>query len=219
MKKTTTVTILGILAIICIILTAFACVVMSTLWAAIGGFTTAVFAFLAFTSAISNDIRLPFVKYDEEAENYEDEDETNICCGFSIEKKNKILSIIEGVLTMLVMPTEYKEYWSDEYSRKHNSEYVARLGKGLSREINFNTLTKSDLEFLGFEKATNYKGAHVNPITDENKYAIPLYIVPAIPVGTKLYSLFSDKEIIYDRENIDLETCLGVIAWCLKSID
>lgn len=44
---------------------------------------------------------------------------------------------------------------------------------------------------------------------------IPLYLLPIIPIGTELTSIFGEK-VIYDGHNVDKDIRFGCIAWGIE---
>lgn len=70
--------------------------------------------------------------------------------------------------------------------------------------IDFSNVGKEELESLGF---TFYK-------LRDNSYImlIPIYILPAIPKGTEIKSVFG-KKVVVGVGNIDLDTRGGYIAY------
>ena len=73
----------------------------------------------------------------------------------------------------------------------------------LKKYINWEDMTKEDARELRF-------GIWSDDMPD--LYLIPLYLLPILPIGTKVVDIFGE-EIIYDGTNIDNDARFGCLAY------
>lgn len=92
--------------------------------------------------------------------------------------------------------------WSDAFCRKEIKEAHDRFIEEVKKHIDFNNLTVEEAKELRFGKWKD----------DSDLYLIPLYLLPAIPIGTKLTSIFGEG-VIYDGTNVDNDIRFGCIAY------
>lgn len=93
--------------------------------------------------------------------------------------------------------------WSDEFCRKEIKKATYKMLDELNKYIDWNNLTKEEAKELRFV------------LWDEEQpdlYLLPLYILPILPVGTKLTTI-GGEEIIYDGTNVDKDIRCGCIAY------
>lgn len=113
-----------------------------------------------------------------------------------------ILRCLTWELNQVATTVQYKN-WSDEYCRKENEKHMNNMLKELKKHIDFDNLTADQAWLLGF------------CLWDSNQpdlFLIPLYLLPIIPIGTKMTSIMG-KEIIYDGTNVDNDIRFGCIAY------
>lgn len=102
-----------------------------------------------------------------------------------------------------IAETVQYESWSDELCRKEVKDATDKILEHLKKHIDFDSLTRQEAFELGFRR---WDEEH------PDLYLIPLYLLPIIPIGTKLTSI-GDTEIVYDGSNVDKDVRFGVIAW------
>ena len=131
--------------------------------------------------------------------------------------KKEIINCLIWYATNIATTTQYTE-WSDEYCRKVVKESTEKMLEELKKYIDWDYLTKEEARELGF------KPWDLEEIKEKVKgelnylYLIPLYLVPTIPIGTKLISIFGD-EIVYAEKNIDIDIRFGCIAYGINVKD
>lgn len=74
--------------------------------------------------------------------------------------------------------------------------------EALKDEIDFNNLSKKEAVELRFCKWSK---------EDPSLYLIPIWLLPVLPVGTKLTCINGD-EIVYDGKNVDNDVRFGCLA-------
>lgn len=115
--------------------------------------------------------------------------------------KREIINCLTWYANRVAETVEYIA-WSDEFCRdeirKANEMFVDELRK----YIDFSKLTREEAFELRFGKWDD----------EMNLYLIPLYLLPIIPIGTKLTSI-NGGTVIYDGTNIDNDTRFGCLAW------
>lgn len=117
--------------------------------------------------------------------------------------KQEILSHLTWYASMVAQPVQYN--WSDEFSKKHISDVTDIFLDNIKNEINWSNLTAIEALELGFRRWSN-------DVPD--LYLIPLYLLPILPVGTEVTSIFQEK-IIYNGNNIDNDVRGGCLAYGL----
>lgn len=93
--------------------------------------------------------------------------------------------------------------WSDEFCRTKIKESTDKMLEELKKHIDWEHLSKEEAVELRFGK------------WDEDQpdlYLIPLYLLPILPIGTKLTTI-SGEEIEYDGTNVDNDIRFGCIAY------
>lgn len=93
--------------------------------------------------------------------------------------------------------------WSDEFCRKYIKESTDIFLNEIKKYINWDHITKEEASELRFGYWC------------DDLYLIPLYLLPIIPIGTKLITIFGE-EIIYDGTNVDNDIRFGCIAYGIK---
>ena len=118
---------------------------------------------------------------------------------------NKILNGLTWYANKVAETVQY-ESWSDEFCRKEIKESTNEVLNYIKEYIDFECITREEAFELGFRKWSE---------EDPNLYLIPLYLLPIIPVGTELISIFG-KKIIYDGNNVDKDIRMGCIAYGIE---
>jgi len=99
-----------------------------------------------------------------------------------------------------------------EYYHEPNAIYeeikIARkqFMEALKDEIDFNNLSKKEAIELRFCKWSE---------EDPSLYLIPIWLLPILPVGTKLACINGD-EIVYDGKNVDNDVRFGCLAYGVR---
>lgn len=121
---------------------------------------------------------------------------------------NEILNAFTFYASRVAETVQY-EKWSDTFCRKEIKKSTDIFLDYIEEYIDFEHMEKEEALDLGFRK------------WDEeypNLYLIPLYLLPIIPVGIELTSIFG-KKIIYDGTNIDKDNRMGCIAYGIEIKD
>ena len=95
--------------------------------------------------------------------------------------------------------------WSDAFCRKEIKEAHDMFIEEIKKFIDFNNLTVAEAKELRFGKWSE----------ETDIYLIPLYLLPVVPIGMKLTSIFG-KDIIYDGTNVDNDIRFGCIAYGIR---
>lgn len=154
--------------------------------------------------------------------------------------KQEIISCFTWLANRVSESTTY-ESWSDEFSRKDINDAMGVFLGELKKHIDWDNLTHEDCDALRFGRWQNEADVEkeISYLTKELKEGkltiqeyhkkvneqrntlgvrlLPLYILPILPIGTKLVSIFG-KEKIYDGMNIDKDVRCGCIAYGIKII-
>lgn len=93
--------------------------------------------------------------------------------------------------------------WSDEFCRKEINESTYMMLNELRKYIDWDNLTREEARELRFVR---WDDEH------PDLYLLPLYILPILPIGTKLTTI-SGKEIVYDGTNVDKDIRFGCLAY------
>lgn len=115
--------------------------------------------------------------------------------------KKEIINLLTWYANRISETTTYKT-WSDEFCRKEVRTATMDFLGELRKHIDLTKLTREEAVELGFGK------------WEENGdlYLIPLYLLPIIPVGTELTSIFGNK-VVYNGHNIDTDIRCGCLAF------
>lgn len=118
--------------------------------------------------------------------------------------KPQIMHLLTWYANRIEMACEYYHEPNDIYTeikivRKQFLEALKDL-------IDFNNLSKQEAIELRFGKWSE---------EDPNLYLIPIWLLPILPIGTKLTSINGD-EIVYDGKNIDKDTRFGCLAYGVR---
>lgn len=116
--------------------------------------------------------------------------------------KVEIQSILTWYANKIAETTQYKS-WSDEFCRKEVQKATDNMLEALKKNIDWSSLTKEEASELRFMRWSN---------EDPDLYLIPLWLLPILPIGTKLTTIFGD-EITYDGHNVDNDVRFGCIAY------
>lgn len=96
--------------------------------------------------------------------------------------------------------------WSDEFCREEIKRATDRFVNELKKYIKFNNLTEGEAQELRFGKWSD---------DEPDLYLVPLYLLPILPVGTKL-TCINGEEIIYDGKNVDNDVRFGCLAYGVR---
>lgn len=118
--------------------------------------------------------------------------------------KSEIMNCLTWYANMVAETVQYKS-WDDHFCREEINRYTDKMIEEVKKHIDFYHLTKEEAVELRFGKWSD----------DSNLYLIPLWLLPAIPVGITLICISGDK-IVYDGKNIDIDTRFGVLAWGIE---
>lgn len=118
--------------------------------------------------------------------------------------KDRVQKFIARYLSEVACAVQYK--WTDKFSMEEIRKATNQLMSELKDEIDFTQLTVTEAEYLGCIP------------WDDKIHLLPIYILPIIPIGTKLISI-NGKEIIYDGNNISNDTRVGMLAYGIEFPD
>lgn len=93
--------------------------------------------------------------------------------------------------------------WSDEFCRKEIKESTDNFLDFIIEHIDWDNLTVDEAIVLRFKR-------WYDDMPD--LWLIPLYLLPILPIGTKLTTI-GGTEIIYDGKNVDNDIRMGCIAY------
>lgn len=119
--------------------------------------------------------------------------------------KQAIITCLTWQANMVAQTVQY-DTWSDEFCRRMTKDVYNSFINELKKHIDLKHITREEAVELGFTM-----WSHETP----DLYLIPLYLLPIIPVGTKLTSISGDK-VIYDGTNIDKDILFGCLAYGIK---
>lgn len=119
--------------------------------------------------------------------------------------KNEIINCLTWYANEVAATVQY-DHWSDEFCRKEIKESHDKFITELKNHIDFNNITVEEARELRFCKFSD---------DTPNLYLIPLYLLPMVPIGTELTTIFGDK-IIYDGSNVDNDIRFGCIAYGIE---
>lgn len=153
--------------------------------------------------------------------------------------KQEIVNCFTWYANKIAETVQY-ESWSDELARKEVKESTDKFLTELNKYIDWNNLTEEDCKDLRFGKWESdedidaeiadlknpkkehylHKGETVEQAIEklENTKGLrllPLYILPIVPIGTKLTSISGDT-VIFDGKNVDNDIRFGCIACGIK---
>lgn len=118
--------------------------------------------------------------------------------------KSEIINYLTWYANQVAQTVQYP--WNDEFCRKEIKEAHDKLIDELKKHINISHLTKEEAIELRFGRWSD---------ETPNLYLIPLWLLPIIPVGTELTSIFGNK-IVYDGANIDTDIRFGCLAYGIE---
>ena len=152
--------------------------------------------------------------------------------------KQEIINCFTWLANRVSESTIY-DSWSDTFSRKDVKDAMTVFLDELKKHIDWKNLTHDDCDDLRFgrwqseseveERLSTFKKEvkdgkitlqeYENKVNEQKNTLdvrlLPLYILPILPVGTKLVSIFG-KEIVYDGNNVDKDIRFGHIAYGIK---
>lgn len=118
--------------------------------------------------------------------------------------KPQIMSLLTWYANQIEMAYVYYHEPNDIYEEIK----IARkqFMEALKDEIDFNNLSKKEAIELRFCKWSE---------EDPSLYLIPIWLLPILPVGTKLTCINGD-EIVYDGEKVDNDVRFGCLAYGVR---
>ena len=118
--------------------------------------------------------------------------------------KPEIMNLLTWYANQIEMAFEYYREPNDVYTEIK----IARKGllEALKGKIDFNNLSEQEAKELRFGKWSE---------EDPTLYLIPIWLLPILPVGTKLTSINGD-EIVYDGKNVDNDVRFGCLAYGVR---
>lgn len=152
--------------------------------------------------------------------------------------KPEIINCFTWLANRVSKGTTY-ENWSDEFRCKDVKEAMTVFLNELNKHIDWENLTHEDCDELRFGRWQSEVNVEeeISALTRELKEGkitlqeyekeveerrntlgvrfLPLYILPILPIGTKLVSI-SGKEVTYDGNNIDTDIRFGCLAYGIK---
>lgn len=154
------------------------------------------------------------------------------------EMKQEIINCFTWLANRVSESTTY-ESWSDAFSRKDVRDAMTVFLGELKKHIDWDNLTHEDCDVLRFGRWQNEADVEeeISALAKELKDGkltiqeyekkveeqrntlgvrlLPLYLLPILPVGTKLVSIFG-KEVVYDGNNVDKDIRFGCLAYGIK---
>lgn len=152
--------------------------------------------------------------------------------------KQEIIDCFTWLANRVSQSTTY-ESWSDAFCRKDVGDAMTVFLDELKKHIDWDNLTHEDCDVLRFGRWQSEADVEeeISALTKELKDGkltlqeyekaveeqrntlgvrlIPLYLLPILPVGTKLVGIFG-KEVVYDGKNIDTVIRMGRLAYGIK---
>lgn len=119
--------------------------------------------------------------------------------------KKEIINCLTWYANRVAQTVQYSS-WSDEFCRKEIKEAHDKLIEELKKHIDLKTLTREEAIELRFGRWSD---------ETPNLYLIPLWLLPVVPIGTELTSIFGNK-VKYDGTNIDNDIRFGCIAYGIE---
>lgn len=112
-----------------------------------------------------------------------------------------VANLMTYLINELACTMEYN--WSDEFKHKDLKACYEEVQEEV-KKINFNELNDEELQFLGFRKSSK----------EGKSYLVPLWLLKALPNGTKLKSIMGDV-VEVGKDYIDNDVRGGCIAYSL----
>ncbi|GAA6440068.1 hypothetical protein [[Clostridium] symbiosum] len=156
--------------------------------------------------------------------------------GGNVKMKKELINCFTWYANRIAETVQY-ESWSDGFCRKENEENTHKFLEELKKHIDWNNLTEEICKELRFCKWRSDEGIEEEikfikmsgEINNEQElkdkierlenskdvWCIPLYLLPIVPVGTELTSIFGNT-VIYDGHNVDKDIRMGCVAYGIK---
>lgn len=119
--------------------------------------------------------------------------------------KKELINYFVRIVNKLSLPYMYD--WSPNLCKREIKEAFDKFYELLRMEdvgklIDFQNLTIETAKELGFQNRSDIS----------NLYLLPMWILPLVPIGTELISIFGES-VLYDGNNIDIDTRGGYLAY------
>lgn len=118
--------------------------------------------------------------------------------------KKEIMNCLTWYANQVAQTVQYP--WSDDLCRKEIKEAHKKFIEEIKKHIDFYHLTKEEATELRF-------GRWSDDMPD--LYLIPLWLLPAVPIGIELTTIFGNK-VVYDGTNVDKDIRYGCIAYGIE---
>ena len=118
--------------------------------------------------------------------------------------KKEIVNCLTWYANQVAQTVQY--HWSDEFCRKEINEAHDIFIAEIKKHIDFHHITREEAKELRFGRWSE---------DTPDLYLIPLWLLPAVPVGIELTTIFGHK-IVYDGANIDNDIRCGCIAYGIE---
>lgn len=115
--------------------------------------------------------------------------------------KKEITNCLTWYANKVAETTQYD--WSDEFCRKEIKESTRIFLDNLKKYIDWDNLTAEEAKELRFMRWDDDM---------PDLWLIPLYLLPILPIGTKLTTIGGEK-VVYDGSNVDNDIRFGCIAY------
>lgn len=119
--------------------------------------------------------------------------------------KIEIQNCLSWYANKIAETTQYNS-WSNEYCRKEVQKSTDKMLAEIRKHIDWDNITIEEARELRFRRWSEEQ---------PDLYLIPLWLLPILPIGTKLICI-NGNEIIYDGSNVDNDIRCGCIAYGIK---
>ena len=119
--------------------------------------------------------------------------------------KPEIMNLLTWYANKVAETVQYTN-WSDEFCREETKKATDRFLDELKKYIDFDNLTEEEAQELRFGKWSD---------DEPDLYLVPLYLLPVLPIGTKL-TCINGQKIVYDGHNIDNDIRFGCLAYGVR---
>lgn len=116
--------------------------------------------------------------------------------------KTEIRNCLTFLANQVAETVLYQPHWSMDFCHQEITKAYKKVAEELKKHLDWNNLTEEDCQELRFGKWEK----------ESQLYLIPIWLYSAIPIGTKLTSIFGE-EIVFDGSNIDKDNRFGCLAY------